>query len=92
MTPAYPQCEKCYVDENSMWEPESVGEDGSIISKLLAVTVPNEISTGQINVCAQCGDITVVGIYAEMEEDDVQYEVDPLGIEDLNTEPFDEDL
>jgi hypothetical protein len=75
-----------------MWEPESVGEDGSIISKLLAVTVPNEISTGQINVCAQCGDITVVGIYAEMEEDDVQYEVDPLGIEDLNTEPFDEDL
>jgi hypothetical protein len=74
-----------------MWEPESVGEDGSIISKLLAVTVPNEISTGQINVCAQCGDITVVGIYAEMEEDDVQYEVDPLRIEDLNTEPFDED-
>jgi hypothetical protein len=73
------------------WEPESVGEDGSIISKLLAVTVPNEISTGQINVCAQCGDITVVGIYAEMEEDDVQYEVDPLRIEDLNTEPFDED-
>jgi hypothetical protein len=74
-----------------MWEPESVGEDGSIISKLLAVTVPDEISTGQINVCAQCGDITVVGIYAEMEEDDIQYEVDPLRIEDLNTDPFDED-
>jgi hypothetical protein len=25
-----------------------------------------------------CGDITVVGIYVEMDEEEVQYEVEPL--------------
>jgi hypothetical protein len=84
MTKAYPQCESCYIKDNSVWEPESVGDDGSLISKLIAVTVPLDISTGQINVCAMCGEITVIGIFAEMEEDDVQYEVDPLNVDELN--------
>lgn len=91
MTKAYPQCESCYIKENSIWEPESVGDDGSLVSKLIAVTVPEEISTGQINVCAMCGDITVIGIFAEMEDDDVQYEVDPLDVKDLNIWGEDED-
>jgi hypothetical protein len=91
MTKAYPQCEKCYLEENTQWEPESVGDDGSLVSKLIAVSVPLEIKTGKINVCAQCGDITVVGIYAEMEEDSVQYDVDPLDVDDLNVWPDDQD-
>jgi hypothetical protein len=40
MTKAYPQCEKCYLEENCQWEPESVGDDGSLVSKLTAVSVP----------------------------------------------------
>jgi hypothetical protein len=91
MTKAYPQCEKCYLEENCQWEPESVGDDGSLVSKLIAVAVPLEIKTGKINVCAQCGDITVIGIYAEMEEDSVQYDVDPLDVDDLNVWPDDQD-
>lgn len=91
MTNAYPECERCYVQFNSQWEPESVGDDGSLVSKLTAVTVPERLKTGQINVCARCGDITVVGIYSEMEEDEVQYDVEPLNVEDLNIWTEDED-
>lgn len=91
MTKAYPQCESCYIKDNSIWEPESVGDDGSLVSKLVAVTVPEELTTGQINVCAMCGEITVIGIFAEMDEDDVQYEVDPMDVKDLNIWNEDED-
>ncbi len=84
---AYPQCEKCYLEFNTQWEPESVGDDGSLISKLIAVTVPESLETGQINVCARCGDITIVGIYVNMEDDEVQYEAESLNLEDLNTFP-----
>jgi hypothetical protein len=89
MTNVYPQCEKCYIELNSQWEPESVGDDGSLVSKLTAVSVPEELRTGQINICACCGDITVVGIYVELDEDEVQYEVEPLNVEDLNIWPDD---
>jgi hypothetical protein len=91
MTKAYPQCESCYIKDNSIWEPESVGDDGSLVSKLVAVTVPEELTTGQINVCATCGEITVIGIFAEMDEEDVHYEVDPLDVVDLNIWNEDED-
>jgi hypothetical protein len=91
VTKAYPQCESCYIKDNSIWEPESVGDDGSLVSKLVAVTVPEELTTGQINVCAMCGEITVIGIFAEMDEDDVQYEVDPMDVKDLNIWNEDED-
>ena len=84
---SYPQCEKCYLEENCQWEPESVGDDGSLVSKLTAVSVPLEIGTGEINVCAICGDITVVGIYAEIPEEKVQYASDPLNLDDLNIWP-----
>jgi hypothetical protein len=86
MSKAYPQCERCFVDENSAWEPESVGDDGSIISKLLSVTVPLELVTGEINVCCDCGEITVIGIYVEREKNEITYDVEPLSIEELNTE------
>ena len=87
MSKAYPECERCYLEFNTQWEPESVGDDGSLVSKLIAVTVPDVLETGQINVCARCGEITIVGIYSNMEPDEVQYEADPLNLEDLNTTP-----
>jgi len=84
---SYPQCEKCYLEDNCAWEADSVGEDGSLVSKLTSVAVPLEISTGEINVCATCGDITVVGIYSELEEEEVKYRSDPLNLDDLNNWP-----
>jgi hypothetical protein len=76
----YPQCEVCYIAENSKWEPESVGDDGSLVSKLIAVAVPLKLSPGSINVCCDCGEITIAGIYVEKDEDAVQYDSDPLEI------------
>jgi hypothetical protein len=35
-----------------------------------------------VNICATCGDVTVVGIYRDLEEDEVQYDVDPLAVAD----------
>ena len=76
----YPQCEMCYIAENSRWEAESVGEDGSLVSKLVAVAVPLKLSPGSINVCCECGELTIAGIYVEKDEDQVQYASDPLEI------------
>lgn len=74
----WPQCERCYIAANSKWEPDSVGDDGSLVSKLTAIAIPDELLPGQISICATCGEITIVGIYVEMDEDDVQYEEEPL--------------
>ena len=76
----YPQCEVCYIKENSRWEADSVGPDGSLISKLIAVAVPLKLSPGSINVCCDCGEITVAGIYVEKDEDSAQYDSEPLEI------------
>lgn len=76
----YPQCERCWIKENSRWEPDGVSETGELISKLIAVAVPEYLQLGNVNVCCTCGDVTVVGIYAEKEEEDVQYDVDPLDV------------
>lgn len=76
----YPQCEVCYIKENSRWEADSVGPDGSLISKLIAVAVPLKLAPGSINVCCDCGEITVAGIYVEKDEDSVQYDSEPLEI------------
>lgn len=76
----YPQCEVCYISENSRWEAESVGNDGSLVSKLVAVAVPLNLSPGSINVCCTCGEITIAGIYIEKDENQVQYDSEPLEI------------
>lgn len=73
-----PQCEACFIEENSKWEPESVGDDGSLVSKLVAIAVPDDIETGLVNICATCGDITIVGIYSEIDENDIKFDEKPL--------------
>jgi hypothetical protein len=80
----YPQCERCWIKDNSRWELDGVTADGDITSKLVAVAVPIDVTLGHINVCATCGDLTVVGIYAHLEEDEVNFDVDPL-----ETGPYD---
>jgi hypothetical protein len=84
---AYPCCERCWIADNSRWEPDSVSEDGKIITKLTAVAVPTFLQLGNVNVCATCGEITVVGIYRELDEDEVQYDVEPLAVADGDEPP-----
>ena len=74
-----PQCELCYIEDHSVWEPESVGEDGSLVSKLVSVSVPVHIKSGKVNICATCGDVTVVGIYVRLAEDDIEFDIETLG-------------
>ena len=73
-----PQCEVCFIEENSKWEADSVGDDGSLVSKLVAIAVPQELETGLVNICATCGDITIVGIYSEIDENDIKFDRGPL--------------
>jgi hypothetical protein len=42
--------------------------------------VPYSMSTGKVNVCCICGEITVVGIYVEKDEDEVMFDSEPLNI------------
>ena len=48
------------------------------ISKLVAIAVPDDIGTGLVNICATCGDITIVGIYSEIDENDIKFDEKPL--------------
>ncbi len=73
----YPQCEACWVHDNSRWEPEGVTVDGQLIAQLVAVAVPEMRLTNLTpEICADCGDVTVVGIYIEKEEGNVPFDVD----------------
>jgi hypothetical protein len=63
-----PLCERCWIEENSVWEPDSVDEKGNIITKLVSVNVPIQLSPGAVNECFTCGRVTVVGIYVPIDE------------------------
>ena len=63
-----PICERCWIEENSVWEPDSVDERGNIITRLVSVNVPIQLSPGAVNECMTCGRVTVVGIYVLIDE------------------------
>ena len=65
-----PLCERCWIEENSVWEPDSVDEKGNIITRLISVQVPIQLSPGAVNECFTCGRVTVVGIYVSLDEID----------------------
>jgi hypothetical protein len=73
----YPQCEACWIEENSTWEPDGVSSDGRLVSRILEIAVPVDLESGQVNVCCSCGELTVVGIYVEREKDRVKFDIDP---------------
>lgn len=76
----YPQCEVCWIEENSKWEPDSVSDDGKLIARLTGIALPMNPEVGSVNICCTCGNMTVVGIYVEKFEDEIQHNVDPLEI------------
>ena len=72
-----PVCERCWIEENSLWEADSVDINGNIITRLINVTIPIELSPGAIGDCYVCGRLTIVGIYVSASElDGLDLEVD----------------
>jgi hypothetical protein len=78
---ASPICEDCWLQSHTKWEPHSVNEDGNVLMKLVGVDVPEKINTGSVEVCRECGDLTISGIY--------EVSASPLGV--LDTSPPDGD-
>jgi hypothetical protein len=58
-----PVCERCWLDENAVWEPESISEDGRILMSLKSVQVPEKLNTGEPESCSRCDGLTIAGIY-----------------------------
>ena len=88
-----PICERCWIDENSLWEADSVDINGNIITRLISVTIPIEVSPGAVSDCYVCGRLTVVGIYmSSIELDGEDIEFDELGEEPAREEPTPDEL
>lgn len=68
-----PICERCWLDENTVWEPEGVDEDGNIVSKLSGVAIPENLQTGNVYICCMCSDLTIVGLFVERDPETVLY-------------------
>lgn len=72
-----PVCEVCWLIEHTIWEPESVDENGKVLMRLIGVDVPEKVNTDSVDVCSACGAITVAGIYELRDPKDFdEYAVD----------------
>jgi hypothetical protein len=56
-------CEVCWLIDHTDWEPESMDSRGNIIMRLTGVEMPNKVDIEAVEVCEDCGSITVAGIY-----------------------------
>lgn len=66
-------CEKCWLEDHTRWEPESIDQTGNILMRLTGVDVPQKLNTGTVEVCSLCGCITVSGIYEYIDPKAVFY-------------------
>jgi hypothetical protein len=65
-------CEACWLKDHARWEPESMDNKGDILMRLTGVDVPVKVNTGAVEVCTNCGNITVAGIF-EMQDPKVVF-------------------
>lgn len=77
-----PVCEQCWIKDHASWEPESMDENGNILMKLVNVGVPVKINTKEAEVCSECGDITVAGIYEDKDPSVVFFSENAFGSEE----------
>ena len=75
-----PQCEKCWVEENAVWEPDYVTSEGDIVSRLVRVDVPTSVELGAVHGCADCGSVTVVGLKVERDVEEINYDSGELNL------------
>ena len=66
-------CESCWLVENTLWEPESMDENGQVFVRLVGVGMPETIGAETVEVCCMCGELTVVGIYVLRDPDTVPF-------------------
>lgn len=66
-------CESCFLASHTRWEPESMDDTGNILMKLIGVDVPLKINNGSVEVCCECGGLTISGIYELKSKDDIMY-------------------
>jgi len=78
-------CESCWLVENTMWEPESMDENGQVFVRLVGVGMPEIVGADTVEVCCMCGELTVVGIYVLRDPSTVPFpdggEADGFGFE-----------
>jgi hypothetical protein len=84
-----PICEVCWLIDHTSWEPESVSSDGKVLMRLTGVDVPEKYNTESVEICAECGGITVAGIYELRDPatlyflDDTEEGLEGLGYDDV---------
>lgn len=84
-----PICEACWLIDHTSWEPESVSSDGKVLMRLTGVDVPEKYNTESVEICAECGGITVAGIYELRDPatlfflDDMSEDLEVLGYDDV---------
>jgi hypothetical protein len=71
-----PVCEMCWILDHAKWEPESIGEDGNVVVRLVGIETPDRVITGSTDVCSVCGGITIAGIYELKNESELPYSDD----------------
>lgn len=77
-----PVCEKCWLDENTIWEPEGVDEDGNIVSRLSGIAIPESLIPGKVHICCMCADLTIVGLFVERDPESVPYVSEEIELND----------
>lgn len=82
-----PICELCWLIDHTSWEPESMDESGQVLMRMTGIIVPQKLNDGSVELCSNCGSITVSGIFEFKSPSEIQY----LDVEDENNEDDDED-
>jgi hypothetical protein len=84
-----PICEVCWLIDHTVWEPESITESGQVLMRLKGVDIPKKYNTETVEICSECGGITVAGIYDLRDPatllflDDKDEDVDILDYDDV---------
>jgi hypothetical protein len=85
-------CEDCFLSDHAHWQPESMDESGSITMRLLGVDVPEKVNTGEVEICCECGSITICGIYEFKDPNAVYFAKDTSSPQfEMDLQDFDED-
>lgn len=69
-----PLCEQCWLGDHTRWEPASIDENGTVAMELVSVELPATFSTGSIEMCCMCGNITISGIYSMLDPSGVYFD------------------
>ena len=61
---AFPQCEKCWISANSLWDNKK---------EEIHIKEPVRLKSHGIEYCAWCNQLTIAGIYVRASSEEVNY-------------------